>query len=119
MGPGTPQNQNERPSSNMNNDNISVMYKPTKTKKVGDKGLKISHYGLKIKQIILARVAEDYLLFMRQFSSSNLNKMKAYYKKGKKTFTRDLNKPIKAVSNVLVLVEQSEQTVIGKGCGYV
>lgn len=114
LGQNSPRNQGEGLSNYQGADNISIMYKPTRVKKVGDKGLKISHTGLKIRQIILARVAEDYLLFMRQFSSSNLNKMKTYYQKGKKKFSRDSNKPIKAVSNVLVLVENSEQTTIGR-----
>ena len=94
-------------------DDQSVMYKPSQVKQIGDKGLKIMHFGLVIKQIILARVAEDYLFYMRQFSSSNLNKMKGYYKKNKKTFKRESTKPIKAVSNVLVLVESNQHTTLG------
>jgi hypothetical protein len=108
----TPKNNDQ--SIQFGNDNTSTFYRPTKAKQIGDKGLQISHKGLQIKQIILARVAEDYLIFMRQFSSSSLAKMQSYYRKGTKEFKRNSSKPIKAVSNVLVLVEKNQQTNLGK-----
>ena len=114
--------KNETPKSNsesiqFGNENVSTFYRPTKAKQIGDKGLQISHKGLQIRQIILARVAEDYLIFMRQFSSSSLAKMQFYYKKGTKRFQRTSTKPVKAVSNILVLVENSQQSQLGKKLG--
>ena len=104
----------EQNSTLLGGDNISTFYKPTKAKKIGDKGLKIMHQGLQVKQIILGRVAEDYMIYMRKFSSSSLNKMKSYYKKTTKIFQRSSSKPIKAISNVLLLVESTDQTTLSK-----
>jgi hypothetical protein len=108
----TPKNTNQ--SIQLGGDNVSTFYKPTKVNKIGDKGLQILHKGLQVKQIILGRVAEDYLMFMRQFSSSSMTKMKNYYRKSTKAFKRNSTKPIKAVSNVLLLVENNQQTLLGK-----
>lgn len=111
----TPQNRESALQSG--EDGQSSLYRPTRAKQIGDKGLQITHRGLQVRQIILARLAEDYLHFLRQFSSSSLSKMKKYFKKSNKKFKRDSAKPIKTVSNVLVLVENGNQTQLGSAQG--
>ena len=92
----------------------STMYRAVKSKLIGDKGIQIQHEGLDIRQIVLTRVAVDYLLYMRKFSSTSINNMRKYYHQTTKQFNRDQTNTVHVVSNILILLEKDKKAVLGR-----
>lgn len=111
-------NQNQAVSKDNHsefNDAKSVLYKPTETKKLGDKGLQIRHAGLDVQQAILTRVGTGFLRFVRKFSSSSVPKMKQYYlKAGAKSIFQRTSGSSASVSNLLVLLERNRNVTNGR-----